>query len=267
MKNTPDILIVDDNESFCKTMSLVLKRKKYNVTTAQEGRKAIKETEKKPFDLIFIDIKMPKMNGVETYKRIKRIRPEASVVMMTAYAFDELIKEALDEGAEGIIHKPIDIQEVMSFIELARKAKEKVVILVVDDDEGNCIGLRKILNRKGFKVSIAHTGEEAIAKMKKRKHDIIFIDMKLPKINGLETFLIIKKIEPKAVAIMMTAYHQEMAGLIEKALINKAYTYLNKPLDMEKVIRLVEDISERRKKQGKKKCERNGEERTHTYHR
>lgn len=119
MSDKPSILIVDDNESFCKTMSLVLKRKNYKVTTAEGGREAIKETEKKPFDMIFIDIKMPQMNGVETYKRIKRIRPEASVVMMTAYAVDELVKEALEEGADGIIHKPIDIQEVMSFIELA----------------------------------------------------------------------------------------------------------------------------------------------------
>ena len=249
MRDKASVLIVDDNESFCKTMSLVLKRKHYNVTTAAGGREAIKKTGKKPFDIIFMDVKMPQMNGVETYKRIKRIRPEASVVMMTAYAVDELIKEALEEGADGIIHKPLDIQEVMSFIELAREAQERVIILVVDDNEGTCVTLRKILNRGGFKVSIAHTGEEAIAKMKKRKHDIIFIDMKLPKKNGLQTYLAIKNINPEAVAIMMTAYHQEMADLIEKALVNNAYTYLNKPLDMEKVLRLVEDISERIKKQ------------------
>jgi two-component system response regulator HydG len=72
--------------------------------------------------------------------------------------------------------------------------------------------------------------------------------MKLPTINGLETYLPIKKVNPEAVAIMMTAYHQEMDELVEAALKNHAYTCLYKPLDMEMLLRLIDEIRERKKK-------------------
>jgi DNA-binding NtrC family response regulator len=55
---------------------------------------------------------MPLMDGVETYRRIKKIRPEAVVMVMTAYAVEDLVQEALEEGAYGILYKPLDKQEV-----------------------------------------------------------------------------------------------------------------------------------------------------------
>ena len=65
------ILIVDDNLSMCKTMSLILSRKGYSVKTAADGPEAIEKVREKSFDMIFMDIKMPVMDGVETYRRIK----------------------------------------------------------------------------------------------------------------------------------------------------------------------------------------------------
>ena len=85
------ILIVDDNISLCRTISFVLKHKGYAATTAKDGLEAIERVKERSFDMIFMDIKMPIMDGVETYKRIKKIRPEAMVVMMTAYAVEDLV--------------------------------------------------------------------------------------------------------------------------------------------------------------------------------
>ncbi len=85
MNHKANILIVDDNTSLCKTMSFVLGRKGYAVATARDGPEAIERVKENPFDMIFMDIKMPLMDGVETYRRIKQIRPEAVVMMMTAY--------------------------------------------------------------------------------------------------------------------------------------------------------------------------------------
>jgi len=231
-------------------MSLVLERKGYAVTTASDGPDAIAMVEESHFDIIFMDIKMPLMDGVETYKRIKKMRPEAVVMMMTAYAVEELVKEALQEGAYGIIYKPLDIEEVVAIIERARQDREGALILVVDDDPEICTMLNDMLITRGYQVGIAHTGEEAIPMAQERAYDIIFIDMKLPTINGLETYLAIKEVNPEAVAIMMTGYRREMADLVEEALMNNAYTCLYKPIDMEEVVRLVDEILERQKKAG-----------------
>jgi CheY-like chemotaxis protein len=172
MKDKPHILIVDDNISLCKTMSFVLGRKGYAVATAKNGPEAIVRVEESPFDVIFMDIKMPLMDGVETHRRIKQIRPEAVVMMMTAYAVEELVQQALEEGAYGIVYKPLDIEKVVAVIEEAGKAKEGALILVVDDDPGTCITLRNILTGMSYKVGVAHTGEEAIAMAQERVYDV-----------------------------------------------------------------------------------------------
>jgi CheY-like chemotaxis protein len=67
MENKASILIVDDNISLCKTMSFVLRRKGYAVVTANNGPVAIEMVKERPFDIVFMDIKMSPMDGVETY--------------------------------------------------------------------------------------------------------------------------------------------------------------------------------------------------------
>ena len=243
MDEKASVLIADDNLSLCKTMSFTLKRKGYAVTIARDGMEALEKVKQKPFDMIFMDIKMPLMDGVETYKRIKEIRPEAVVMMMTAYAVEELVQEALQEGAYGVVYKPLDIDKVVSLIQKSRGEKHGVLILVVDDDPGTCTTLQNILVKKGHKLGIAHSGEEAIAMARERVYDIIFIDVRLPTINGLETYLRLKEVNPEAVAIMMTAYRQEVGDLVEKAIKSHAYTCLYKPFEMEEMLRLVDEIS------------------------
>jgi len=240
------ILLVDDNVSQCKTMAFILQRKGYDVTIAQDGPEAISLVEKNSYDIIFMDIKMPIMNGVEAYKRIKKIRPEVKVMMMTAYAVEDLVQEALQEGAHGIIYKPLDIEKVLGIIEEAKEDNQGALILVVDADPSTCTTLKNILIKKGFRVGTANSGEEAITATKDEISDIIFIDMKLPTLNGLETYLAIKKIYPQAVAVMMTAYRQEMSELVEQAIHNNAYTCLYKPLDMSVMLSIIAEILSRK---------------------
>lgn len=250
MENRVNILIVDDNINLSKTMSLILGRKGYIVTTAKDGPEAIERVKESPFDIIFMDIKMPFMDGVETHREIKKIRPDTIVVMMTAYAVEDLVDQALKEGAYGIIYKPLDIERVISLIGRTREKKQGALILVVDDDPGTCMTLEKILVKKNYRVGIAHNGEKAIAIAEEKIHDIIFIDMKLPTINGLEVYLKIKAINPEVVAILMTAYRQEMDDLVEVALHNNAYACIYKPFDIENLLSLTEGILEKKKKAG-----------------
>ena len=64
-----------------------------------------------------MDVKLPGMNGVTAYKEIKKIRSEAAVIMMTAYSVEDLIKEAVSEGAYAVIYKPVRIEKVLALIE------------------------------------------------------------------------------------------------------------------------------------------------------
>ena len=116
MEENASILIVDDNTSLFRTMSLILRHKGYAVSTAGDGPEAIEGVKERPFDIIFMDIKMVPMDGVETYKRIKEVQPDAVVVMMTAYAVEDLVAEALKEGAYGVVYKPLDMAKVLRLV-------------------------------------------------------------------------------------------------------------------------------------------------------
>ena len=242
------IMIVDDNVNLCRTMSLILKGKGYDVTVANNGSEAIERArETKHFDIVFIDIKMPLMDGVETYKQIKKIIPRAAVVMMTAYAVEDLIQEALEEGAHGVIYKPVDIDKAIALIEETKETRKGALIMIVDDDPAICTTFRKILQKRACKVGTAQTGEEAIAMAREESYDIYFIDIKLPTMNGLETHLAIRRIRPEAITIVITAYAQEMSDLIDAALQEGAYSCMHKPLDMPIVLRLIEEVLEKKR--------------------
>jgi len=242
MTQKAKILIVDDNLSLCKTMSLVLKRKGYDVSIANDGFEAIDRVKNEFFDIIFMDIKMPVLNGVETYKKIREINDKIIIIMMTAYAVEDLIQDALKEGAYGVIYKPLNFENILSLIENSKDTKQGGLILIVDDDPGTCSTLKNILIKKGYEVGISNTGEDAIKKVLEKPFDLIFIDMKLPTLNGLETFLALKKINPKIVAIMITAYSQEMDELVQDAIDKNAYTCLNKPIDIEVMLVLIDEV-------------------------
>jgi two-component system, NtrC family, response regulator HydG len=236
------ILLVDDNASLNRSLALVLEHKGYAVTTAKDGPSAIEEVRAGAFDIIFLDIKMPQMDGVETYGWIKRIRPESVVIMMTAYAVEETVRQALEDGVRAILHKPVDIPRLLALIEEVTQARQGELILLVDDDTSICAMLKNILARRGHRVSIAHTGEEAISMAQKEMYGLLLVDLKLPTIDGLETYLAIKAINPAAVAIMITGYRRERADLVASALRNCAYTCLYKPIDIEHLLHLVDEI-------------------------
>jgi DNA-binding NtrC family response regulator len=236
------ILIVDDNVNLSRTMSFILQDKGYEVLTVDSGADAIMAVTEKSFDIIFMDIKMPGMNGVEAYRQIKGINPETTVVMMTAYTMEPLVQEALKEGAYSILHKPLDLKKVLTLIPRIKEEKQGAFILIVDDDEGTITTLKNILFNQGYKVGTCQTGEKAIEMANSTTFDIIFIDVKLPAINGLETYLAIKEINPNAVVIMMTGYRQEVSHLVKEALESNAYTCLYKPLEIETLLKIVEEI-------------------------
>ncbi|MCK4449948.1 MAG: response regulator, partial [Anaerolineae bacterium] len=116
MDDKVSILIVDDDAGMCETLFDIMEDKGYRTVIALDGYEAIQKVKEMDFDVILLDIKMPGMDGVETFKQIKGIQPDAAVVMMTAYAVEDLIKDALFEGAYGVLYKPFDIEEVIQLV-------------------------------------------------------------------------------------------------------------------------------------------------------
>lgn len=124
------VLIVDDDPSLRWTTSLILECEGYPTDTAANGAEAIERVQERPYDVVLMDLCMPVLNGVQALKQIKALRPQTVVVMMTAYAVEDLIQDALGEGAFAILDKPVDIEQIIAVIEESMAARQSALILI-----------------------------------------------------------------------------------------------------------------------------------------
>lgn len=236
------ILLVDDNEAFLDSTKDVLEDQEYGVVTAVSGEEAVRVFGAHTFDVVLMDIKMPGMNGVESFIEMKRLRPGVKVIMVTAYGVEEMIRQALAEGALAVLHKPLDMTLFFRTIDEARKGGRGGFILIADDDQALCDNLVGILGEAGYQVVVAYNGEEAVKIVEAHAFDVLLLDMKLPLLNGLEVYRRIKPIQPDIVTIVITGYAQEMSDLIQEILDETAQTCLTKPLDMGQLLGLLKEI-------------------------
>jgi two-component system response regulator PilR (NtrC family) len=108
----PRILVVDDEESIREFLDIMLKKEGYEITTAEDGQKAIDLLAKKSFDMVISDLQMPKVTGIELLKHVKTEYPQVLFMLITAFGTTESAVEAMKMGAYDYITKPFKIDEV-----------------------------------------------------------------------------------------------------------------------------------------------------------
>jgi len=117
MQNQHSILVVDDEEALRTVLSSELVSEGYQVESASDGDEAISIVQSKQFDLVLLDIKMPKVDGFEVLKFIKKSYPQLKVIMLTAFADLKNAIESKKLGAEDFISKPYDLVDLLTTIE------------------------------------------------------------------------------------------------------------------------------------------------------
>ena len=127
MRGKASILVVDDELEMRLTLSDILEARGYRVACAQDGFQAIARARETAFDVVLMDIRMPEMDGVETFRRLKEVSPRSLVVMMTAYAVEGLIADALREGAYGVMYKPLDVDRLIEIVGEAKRYARRLV--------------------------------------------------------------------------------------------------------------------------------------------
>lgn len=121
------VLMVDDEAQFRASTSKILTRKGYETTMAASGEEAIRILQEKPQDVIILDIKMPGMDGHEALAQIKKIRPQAQIIMLTGHGAVDSAKESLIAGAYDYLSKPCDIDLLAAKINDAYASKHKEI--------------------------------------------------------------------------------------------------------------------------------------------
>lgn len=113
---TKPILIVDDEKNICLTLSKALEVIGAETDSALNGEEALAKLEKKEFGLILLDLRMPGMDGMEVLRRVREIRPDIRVIIITAYGTIESAVEAMKLGAVDFIQKPFSAEEIRELV-------------------------------------------------------------------------------------------------------------------------------------------------------
>jgi two-component system, NtrC family, response regulator HydG len=228
------ILLVDDNEEFLDSTKDVLEEEDYRVVTAAGGEEAIRQVENSDFDVVLMDIKMPGLNGVDAFVEMKRRKPGVKVVMCTAYIVESLIRRALEEGAYAVLNKPFEMELLLKTLEVVAQRENCGVILVADRDKQLCAAIQAELSVLGHRVVVSHDGADALKKAEEHAFDILFLDINLPSVDGLEVHRRIRATQRNVLFTIIIGFAEEMDSAVQQQLRKEnGLTTLLKPLDTE----------------------------------
>ena len=237
-----NILIVDDDEDYAESLSELLRLHRHHTVIARGGAEAVAKVAERSFDIVFMDIRMPGMNGIEALKALRSIRPGASVVMMTAYSVDEMLSDAVNLGARGVLHKPLKLSKLLDLLAEIGAAS---VILLVEDDAEFAAGVTEVLKARGFEVETLGTAGAAIDRIVNDGIGLVILDFRIPGGDGAGVIEELERLGIRTPVIMVTAYGDEASAKFTGVKAGRLEGILRKPFAMDELLALVERVESR----------------------
>lgn len=263
------ILVVDDNEINRQLLTKLLIPVGFQVRQAEDGIEAIARTQHWYPHLILMDIGMPNMNGYEATKIIKKWSGENNqdiiIIALTAHALTEEKEEILASGCDDVISKPFS--QAILFAKLKHYLQLEYVyenadingaitvinkdtfiqsdnaksILIAEDNRVNQKLLTNLIKKIGYEADVANNGAEVIEALEKKSYDLIFMDMEMPVLDGVETT---RKIHQKwagqkipSIVAMTANDDDDSRGRCFDAGMSD---YLTKPVNLKKLSQIID---------------------------
>ena len=278
------VLVVDDNRTNRRILEAMLKRWEMKVTSVEGGEVALKQLSLAreagdPYGLILTDTHMPEMDGFRLVERIRE-SPElatATIMMLTSAGHKDDTARCQKLGVAAYLLKPIRQSELREAIGrlMGAKAEEGAIplitrfalqdrrepsailnVLLVEDNAVNQRLAARLLEKRGHRVVVTANGREALAALEKDDYDLVFMDVQMPEMDGLEATAAIRKMEKDSgkhlTVIALTAH--AMKGDEERCLAAGMDGYLSKPIRPQE-LEVVLEGSVARRREIAKPCE------------
>jgi two-component system, NtrC family, response regulator HydG len=224
------ILVVDDDIDNAHSLGELFELEGHCPMVVHSGEAAIEAYMDRNFDLAFMDVMMPGLNGVDSFLAIRKLRPSAKVFMMTGYSVEELLRQAISHGAMGVLNKPMDSRALLNMI-----AQVGQNGLVVSPGFGKHYGqhLRQMIHSSGFECSVVNDGTAHLAAGK--NDELIILDLNLSLIDSVAYYSNIRKSTQLPPTIIVTPStgnltegYDAMRDLVVTGILNKPFD----PLDL-----------------------------------
>ena len=212
-----DILVVDDDEKIGKMFADVFKDDGHNIHSVLSGEDAVEAYKKAPFDVVFLDMILPGMNGLKTLTGLKAIDPNVHVVIMTGYSVLGLLEDAAKAGIVTTLIKPFHISQVKNAVIQAQAATPSLAdeksnsVLIIDEWQGLAKNLSAVFQELNF---ITHTCKN-ISQLKEvfreKDFDLILISVLALEKDTMQTFNFMKEKMPTSKCVMLIDEHMDLA--------------------------------------------------------
>jgi two-component system, NtrC family, response regulator HydG len=231
---TKRVLVVDDEPGMRTTLAANLELGGYEVVEAESGPRALELVKERPFHAVITDMRMPGMNGLDTFRAIRKIHPDMPVVLMTGFAMERLLEEGINEGAYAVLRKPFSMQVAAKVIARAVRSQ---LILVVDDAPAAADTLAAALESAGLSAVSVHDGDAAARAVRYGHVDVCVLDLIMPGKDGLATCGEILAADPEVIIIAMTG--QAVERLITAVLDKGCFACLRKPFSVPDLVHAI----------------------------
>ncbi len=180
----PLVLVIEDEVAIARLIAKYIEKMGYRAVTAYSAREGFDQAVRLKPDLITLDVLMPDLDGFALIQQLKA-HPETAHIPVIFLSIVQDRQQGLSLGASAFLTKPIDERK---FYETVRSLLEPhgQPVLVVDDDRDYAQLLKKLLERQGFTVELAHDGDDALRKIGSKRYQLVILDKNLPKRSGLD---------------------------------------------------------------------------------
>jgi two-component system, NtrC family, response regulator HydG len=232
---TMRVFIVDDDQDHAESVADVLELRGFSAEVSFSGEHAVERFREEDFDVVLMDVKLPGMNGVETFFEFRKIRPDARVFMMTGFSVEQLVAQAVENGALGVLHKPFAVDQLLEMLE---RVKPRGMVLVADDDPEFAQSVEPILRRNGYVVEIARNGQEALEKASAPGVNCLILDLRMPLLSGLDVYLALRENGTPIPTVFVTGFADDAHATLAR-LQQFTEGLLIKPFDPDELLRAV----------------------------
>lgn len=246
MKTNRKILVVDDNTDYCEGIIDFLEMEGFDAIGVYDGFKALEVIKEETFDMVLMDVRMPGMDGVETFQKLKKVSPGTPTILMTAFEVENRIREALRSGVFGAFQKPVDNKRLICSIK--KSFPDGAVVMIADDDKELSSNLLNVISENGYRGVVVRDREIAIKSASEKKFDIIIIDLKQKDSNGLETCKKILDFRPDVNVIIITDNTKETESIIDQNSKKNVCAFLEKPINTVNLLEVMQKTMKDRRK-------------------
>ncbi len=263
-----DVLIIDDDEVLLVTAIDTLQSLGLSAEQASSGLEGLgmikhREQTGKNYDIVIIDLKMPDLDGVETIRRIRaEVKTNVPILLISAYSYSDVEEQAKEAGVSGFLSKPLFrstlYDKISEILGTEKKSVEQesdnsdlegLNILVAEDNDINWEIISTLLSMYGIITERAENGRIAVEKIKsaeKGQYSLVFMDIQMPEMNGLDATRAIRKLDDEwkssipIVAMTADAFAENVAECLDAGMQG----HIAKPIDIKLVIKTIRRIKE-----------------------